>query len=119
MTVSTLFRPVQTSSPWLSALKATGVAAAIVAVDLLIRRYLSESASVLLPVLTFAAGIALAQRFVGRDKPEPSEVDNAKIRIDRAAVELENLSIGNRQPVPLRPRLRSGRIGTARIQTAR
>ena len=63
----------------------------------------SESASVLLPVLTFAAGIALAQRFVGRDEPEPSEVDNAKIRIDRAAVELENLSIGNRQSVPQGP----------------
>ena len=73
------------------------------AVDLLIRRCLSESASVLLPVLTFAAGIALARRFVGRDEPEPSEVDNAKIRIDRAAVELENLSIGNRQPVPPGP----------------
>ena len=85
------------------ALKATAVAAAIVAVDLLIRRYLSESASVLLPVLTFAAGIALARRFVGRDEPKPSEVDNAKTRIDRAAVELENLSIGDRQSVPPGP----------------
>ena len=60
MTVSTFFRPVPRPNLWLPAfarLKATAVAAAIVAVDLFIRRYLSESASVLLPVLTFAAGL--------------------------------------------------------------
>jgi methyl-accepting chemotaxis protein len=98
LTVSTLFRPARASNRWLSVLKATGAAAAIVAVELLIRRYLSEGASALLPVLTFAAGIALARRFVGRDEPESCEVDNAKTRIDRAADELENLSIENRQP---------------------
>jgi hypothetical protein len=103
LTVSTLFRPARLRNPWLSGLKATGAAAAIVAVDLLIRRYLSESASVLLPVMTFAAGIAHAQRFVGRDEPEPSDLDNAKTRFDRAAVELESVSISNRQPLPLAP----------------
>ena len=105
MTVSTLFRPAPTPNPWLlrrlvfSALKATVAAAAIVAVDLLIRRYLSDSASVLLPLLTFTAGIALARRFVGRDEPEPAEVDNARTRIDRAAVEFEDLSMVDRRPV--------------------
>ena len=109
MTVSTLVRPAPRPDPRrlrrivLPALKATVAAAAIVAVDLLIRQCLPESASVLLPVLTFAAGIALARRFVGRDEPQPSEVDNSKTRIDRAAVELENLASGHRQPVPPGP----------------
>ena len=101
MAVSTLFQPVRRSNRWLSVLRATGFAATIVAADLLIGRYLSESAEVLLRVLTIAAGMALAPRLVGREGPEPSEADNAATRMDRAAIELETLAIDNRSPAPL------------------
>ncbi len=77
---------------------ATVAAAAIVAMDLLARRCLPESAGALLPALTFAAGIMLARRLVGEGRPESSAVDDARPGIDRAAVALEALSIGDRQP---------------------
>jgi methyl-accepting chemotaxis protein len=81
------------------ALSATVVAAGIVALDLLARRCLPEGASVLLPVLTFAAGIMVSRRLAEREQPEASAAENAKSRIDRAAAELEGLSIGNRRPI--------------------
>jgi methyl-accepting chemotaxis protein len=78
---------------------ATVAATAIVAVDLLARRRLPEGISALLPALTFAAGIMVSRRPVGREHPEASAIDNAKSKIDRAAVELENLSIGALRPM--------------------
>jgi methyl-accepting chemotaxis protein len=78
---------------------ATAAATTIVAVDLLAHRCLPEGISALLPVLTFTAGIMVSRRLIGREHPEGSAIDNAKSRIDRAAVELESLSIGNRRPM--------------------
>jgi hypothetical protein len=84
------------------AVGATVAATAIVAVDLLARRRLPEGVSALLPALTFAAGIMVSRRPVGREHPDASAIDDAKSRIDRAAVELENLSIGTPQPMARR-----------------
>ena len=81
------------------AFSATAAAAAIAAVDVLARRCFPEGASVLLPVLTFVAGIMVSRRIDRRKQPEAAAIDNAKSRIDRAAVELESLSIGNLRPV--------------------
>jgi methyl-accepting chemotaxis protein len=78
---------------------ATVAATAIVAVDLLARRRLPQGISALWPALTFAAGIMVSRRPVGREHPEASAIDNAKSRIDRAAVELESLSIGALRPM--------------------
>jgi hypothetical protein len=81
------------------AFAATVAVAAIVAVDLLARRRLPQGIGGLLPVLTFAVGIMVSRRLVGREHREASAIDTAKSRIDRAAVELESLSIGNRRPM--------------------
>jgi methyl-accepting chemotaxis protein len=81
------------------AFAATVAVAAIVAVDLLARRRLPQGIGGLLPVLTFAVGIMVSRRLVGREHREASAIDTAKSRIDRAAVELESLSIGNLRPM--------------------